>query len=497
MATIYNPNSIVDVLKQQGQSSDMQTRAKLAQQYGLVSSPEEYYTKASQPVGSGDHINTALIAKLKGGTTGSMATPNAPVDASVRPKTSVGAMNSSALSGLQNLLSQTQAKLKQAQDAGYSGNQEIKYDEAGNVVPYSAGPQKPELLGEDELRDYARENISDTERALRNHMEAQKAQNDIFMNQELESTDLTIKHNRDLLYNSLAARGLLEEGATAGTDKLIEFENEANAIRQKVRDKWNVMNAGLSADLAIEIQNKLEKELERLRAEQKEKIEQYNLETRAIQEAKQQDIENELKRRELEIDEKYKNGQLTLEERNLAIQQMKANTDSRLADAQIGKLKAETGEIVGQKGAIQSETADMLSNIDNVFSNPLLDLVVGLKNPLTYWTPGSNEQQVKNQFNQIIASLSLENRKKLKGSGAISDFESRTLERASSALGKNLSNEAARSELRKVRGVMATANGLSADVMVKDPKTGESSVVRANRDQINNMIADGLLVEYK
>ena len=53
--------------------------------------------------------------------------------------------------------------------------------------------------------------------------------------------------------------------------------------------------------------------------------------------------------------------------------------------------------------------------------------------------PGADAQLTRNQYEQLKGLLSLENREKLKGSGAISDFESRTLEKAASALGQNLS----------------------------------------------------------
>lgn len=510
MPPTYDPNSVVDLLKSRGMASDIASRAKLAVDYGLATNPQDYYTKAQT-----GEVNTALIAKLKGagGTTGSMQTTNAPVNASqsqnlpsgatavpttTKTPTPTGTSTSTdylSSLGVAKPELQSDAELKAEAQAGlgyitperdgydYSVNGRKVYKAVSGDWIYS---DTGEIAGKDESED-----------PLVKQKKAQEAQNEIYRSQELESTDLTIKQNRDLLYNSLAARGLLEEGATAGVEKLQEFENEAKEIRQKVQDKWNVANAGLSAKLSADIQARLDKELEKLRADQKARIDNYYTETKMIQEAKQQDIENALNQQQLELDRMYKEGQLTLGQYEAQTARLKANAEIGKLGAETAKLRAETGEIDGQKGAIKSETADMLSNIDSVLNNPLLGQVVGFKNPLTYWTPGSNEQQVKNQFGQIIASLSLENRKKLKGSGAISDFESKTLERASSALGKNLSNKAAEEELRKVRGALATANGLSANIQVKDPRTGQTQMVNANRDQINSIISDGLLVEYK
>lgn len=62
--------------------------------------------------------------------------------------------------------------------------------------------------------------------------------------------------------------------------------------------------------------------------------------------------------------------------------------------------------------------------------------------------------QAKNKYQQVKGLLSLEGRQKLKGSGAISDFEARTLEQASSALGRNLSQEAFIAELDKVINIL-------------------------------------------
>lgn len=154
----------------------------------------------------------------------------------------------------------------------------------------------------------------------------------------------------------------------------------------------------------------------------------------------------------------------------------------------------EQAQVTSEK---QSEVLSNLNLVSGLLSSPYLDQVVGLKNPFTYWTPGSNEQQAKNQLNQIRAALSLDNREKLKGSGAISDFEAKILSQAASSLGANLSNEAARQELAKVKGAFANAAGIPATVELKDPRSGQSQTVQATREGINQAIIDGLEVTYK
>lgn len=179
--------------------------------------------------------------------------------------------------------------------------------------------------------------------------------------------------------------------------------------------------------------------------------------------------------------------------------------DRQLKLAQIEKLKAEALETASKAEAnspakkeaqARSETLGLLSLVDSIIESPYREQVFGVKNPLTYWTPGSNEQMVKNQVKQLKGNLSLENREKLKGSGAVSDFEFRVLAQSASALDKNLSDEDSLKELKKVRGVMSTAAGLPATVQIKDPLTGEVQVIEATREGIDQAIIDGLLVEY-
>lgn len=172
------------------------------------------------------------------------------------------------------------------------------------------------------------------------------------------------------------------------------------------------------------------------------------------------------------------------------IEEARARTAKTLAEAAAESPEAKTA-------AATSEKLSLLSLADSIVESPYFDQVFGLKNPLTYYTPGSNEQLVKNQVKQLKGNLALEGRQKLKGSGAISDFEFRVLNQAMSSLDKNLSNVDAMREIRKVRGVLSTAAGLTATVEIKDPITGESQIIESDRAGIEEAIIDGMLVEYK
>jgi len=163
-----------------------------------------------------------------------------------------------------------------------------------------------------------------------------------------------------------------------------------------------------------------------------------------------------------------------------------------MTDSQIEKAGEKADALVKGK----SDATSGLALTNEILNSPYLDQVFGLKNPLTYWTSGSNEQLVKSQRDQLVAMLSLENRSKLKGSGAISDFEARTLEKAASALNKSLSDRDARRVLKQIKGAFATSAGLEADVKVTSP-SGEVISATATRDEINQLIAEGNTVEYQ
>lgn len=71
--------------------------------------------------------------------------------------------------------------------------------------------------------------------------------------------------------------------------------------------------------------------------------------------------------------------------------------------------------------------------------------------------PGTNNQIALNLYNQLQGILSLENRQKLKGSGAISDFEFRVLSDAASSLGSNVSDADAVKVLGEIRTAFKSA----------------------------------------
>lgn len=95
----------------------------------------------------------------------------------------------------------------------------------------------------------------------------------------------------------------------------------------------------------------------------------------------------------------------------------------------------------------------ILQTIDELAANPKLDNILG---PVDQAIGGKfgEAATAKNLYNQLTGILALEGRQKLKGSGAISDFEFKVLKEAQSALGRNLNLTEFNKQLEKVRGVL-------------------------------------------
>lgn len=166
----------------------------------------------------------------------------------------------------------------------------------------------------------------------------------------------------------------------------------------------------------------------------------------------------------------------------------KINLDAALRREELASKNTPTA-------ASQTDSLNNYSLVNEILSGNT-NAITGVPG-ISAFIPGSATQKTKNQYNQLISILSLENRSKLKGSGAISDFEARTLEKSASSLGTNLKNEDFRSELRKVKAAFATAAGLDAQVKITNPSNGQSKIGTLTRDGINSALSQGFVVEYQ
>lgn len=118
----------------------------------------------------------------------------------------------------------------------------------------------------------------------------------------------------------------------------------------------------------------------------------------------------------------------------------------------------------GQQGA-RREVADLAASI---LKDRRLDSRVGMIQGRMPAVTG-NQRDFDNQVGRLKSMLSLESRSKLKGTGAISDFEARTLEAAATALDQATDEPTFRRELERIVGAMGggTERPSAADLIRK------------------------------
>lgn len=205
-----------------------------------------------------------------------------------------------------------------------------------------------------------------------------------------------------------------------------------------------------------------------------------NYKTSTLEESKRKtDLDYKLSEEKFAEDKRQFGMEYALKARETAIKEKEAATKA--------------GETTNAAAATQNGIASNLQLINDILKNP-----GAISGPFQSGSiPFTGGATTKNQYEQLKGALSLENRSKLKGSGAISDFEARTLEKAASDLGRNQSENDFTNSLKKLRGVFQTANGGEATVKITDPKSGTAQTVAATRAGINQAILDGLDVEYQ
>lgn len=173
-----------------------------------------------------------------------------------------------------------------------------------------------------------------------------------------------------------------------------------------------------------------------------------------------------------------------LDAKKVAIEQQKADQTDPNSSATKAKNATDAATSINLINSLLGSEA--LSDITGSVEQYRPSLLLGAKGNLA-----------KNQYDQVKGMLSLENRSKLKGQGAVSDFEGRVLEQAASSLGRNLSNSDFTKQLKQIRGSIATSHGLTADVLITDPTSKQSQVVNSDSARIAKAIQDGLLIEYQ
>jgi hypothetical protein len=141
-----------------------------------------------------------------------------------------------------------------------------------------------------------------------------------------------------------------------------------------------------------------------------------------------------------------------------------AELDQKYGETNIQDQKA--------KAAADQQKKETVQLVDTLLSSKSLNTITGLSqiSPLFAGTQGS---LTKNYYDQLKASLSLEKRQLLKGSGSISDKETQMLSDAATALGRNLSEKDFRQVLNDIKTALSgnSSSSGSNDIIISNLKS--------------------------
>ncbi|MCP3681685.1 MAG: hypothetical protein GY861_03250 [bacterium] len=127
------------------------------------------------------------------------------------------------------------------------------------------------------------------------------------------------------------------------------------------------------------------------------------------------------------------------------------------------QYKKEIGEFTGDDVEGKKEKLHMASVADELLQQDTKPITgkLQIRGGEGFFGRGTRAQTAVALYDQLKGLLSLENREKLKGSGAISDFEARTLEQAAAALTREMSDTEFRKQLTKVKNTLSKKAGIT------------------------------------
>jgi hypothetical protein len=178
------------------------------------------------------------------------------------------------------------------------------------------------------------------------------------------------------------------------------------------------------------------------------------------------------------------------------IEYQKSQTAKNYAD--MAKTKEEAAIASGEKvdPKAQAARSSIINQLNQVLSDKEgVKRVVGAGGFLPgFVVTARGDADILNKIETIKASLSIGARELIKGTGQISDFEAKTLERSTNTFGRNLTDDQAIQSLVDIRGALTTANGGSAPVKITGG--GKSSYENVTSADIQQLVDNGYMVEY-
>ena len=145
--------------------------------------------------------------------------------------------------------------------------------------------------------------------------------------------------------------------------------------------------------------------------------------------------------------------------------------------------------------ASQQQSGQTLNIINSLLTGDRYKKISGIVQ--TASIPFVGDRAAVSEYKQLKAQLALGARSLLKGSGAVSDYESKILQESTSALSRLTNEPQMKQALENVAGVLKTNSGLPTSVVVTNPKTKESITVELSGKEIYDLISEGNLVTYQ
>ena len=149
----------------------------------------------------------------------------------------------------------------------------------------------------------------------------------------------------------------------------------------------------------------------------------------------------------------------------------------------------------------QAQTAGL---INNILANPNLSKVSGISR-LGISARLAVTAGVRSQLAQLKSLTALEGREKLKGTGAISDFEANMLATSANSLNFSIQDDGrvsmpdneVRQNLLNIRGTLLLKAGQSVPAIVTDPETGRSVQTTLTSKEANDLFLDGNIIDFQ
>lgn len=190
--------------------------------------------------------------------------------------------------------------------------------------------------------------------------------------------------------------------------------------------------------------------------------------------------------KQFETEQEFNKRKFDEDTRRFGLEYAQANRKIAIDEA---KLKAE----MGTPGAIKPEIGQALQLVSSIIPNA--GAISGaIQTGILPFTSGKATYQ---QYEQLKSVLALGARSLIKGSGAVSDYEARTLENSTNAMNRATGEGTFTQSLKDVRGVLNANAGLPVSVDIIDQEGNVVDSGRLYREDIYDAASQGYKIKYQ